>query len=187
MDALKQELFEQPVYLLIALAVAAVALLIAWRELRRRVLLWLVIVPIAMGVGVWLVSGWVVTDREEIRAACQEIVDDLNAGKRDALETYLDEDVIVDLGSYGPRVKGRQLVLGTARMLLNRWTDLDIRITDFDAEIDKWAKVTLVTRVSVTVEGFGSQSTTLAWPMRWLKGDDGWRIVEVEPPQRQGL
>ena len=187
MDALKRELFEQPVYLLIALAVAAAALLIVWREMRRRLLLWLLVVPIALGVGVWCVSEWVVTDREDIRAACGEIVDDLNAGKRDALETYLDEDVIVDLGSFGPRVKGRQLVLTTARVFMARWANPEIRITDFEADIDTWAKVVLVTEVSVSVEGMGARRETLAWPMRWLKGPDGWRIVEVEPPQRQGL
>ena len=90
MEALQTALFENPLGIYIALAIVAVLGLISYQNWRTFKSAWLTIVALIAGATVFTVSTLVVTDREKIRAACDEIAKALNNRNMLIVEHFLD-------------------------------------------------------------------------------------------------
>src|ERR1017187_178054 len=91
MEAIKTALFDNPLPIFIALAILELVFLIAFakrRTLRRGLLL---ATPSVLA-GIVCLTAWLVpTDRKAILAAANAICEDIQEGKKDALEAYVDD------------------------------------------------------------------------------------------------
>ena len=184
MGSLTYILFDNPLWLLITLGFVAIIVLAVWRERRTRGWAALAAAAIGLGAAVWIVSALVETDREQLHSACRQIMADLSAGRTDALELYLDEQMKADLGAYGGRADKRG-VMNAAGAALRREQLGKVRIGDFEVQFNGKAVVDLLVYVDFKSAEFGSGRMGVALRMRWLERPDGWRIVEISEPKVQ--
>ena len=152
MQVLTRTLFEQPLGFLGMMLVAEIVLAAIWRERRTRGTARLLIVPAALAALVGVLSVLVVTDREQIRHACEQIAADLSAGKTDGLQTYLDDDATIDLGRYGGIGLDKRMTILAAKTAVGRWNVRQIAITKFRVQFGHRAIVDLTT--VMTLESF---------------------------------
>lgn len=184
MQIITRTLFEQPLGFLAIMLVAEIVLAAIWRERRTRGTARLLIVPAALAALVGVLSVLVVTDREQIRHACERIAADLSAGKTDGLQIYLDDDATIDLGPYGGIGLNKQMTILAAKGAVSRWNIRQIAITQFHVEFGHRAIVDLTTVMTIESPDVGRRRTPLTWRTRWLKRPAGWRIVSVSPPEQ---
>ena len=80
MNTITTALFEDPIWIYIALAAAMAALVALWRVWPGRRMAIALLVPPALAAAVIAVSTAVVTDRERLTAAARAIAADVRAG-----------------------------------------------------------------------------------------------------------
>jgi hypothetical protein len=180
MDAIETTLFEDPFYLYLALGLGAVLMGGAW--FRRREAKWLLwaLLPVVTGAGVFAMERAVVTERERIRIALDDIARCVQAGDLDAASAYLDEKFTgwgvgaLRMGRAATvlALKGYRSAYGIAQV---RYVGgRPIVLLDKDR-----AEGTVQTMV---IYGTGDQPgrILLAWKLEWVKRPEGWRIRRAE-------
>ena len=184
MEAIKTALFDNPLPIFIALAPLELIFLIAFlrrRTLRRALLL---ATPSVLAGIVCLTSWLVPTDRKAILAAANAICADIQAGRKDALEAYLDgkfagvyENAPIDKSSAVVLAKSVKESLQITRVLL-----LSPRCT-IEVNGDR-ANMTAVVLITGSSDLLGSGNGTVTFDLLWIKGPDGvWRILESKDPR----
>ena len=179
MDSLKTALFENPLGIYIALGAAEVVLLLIWRARRtKRSAAALAAGPILAGI-VLLVAALVVTNREQIQSACDEIAEAVNHRDLASVERHLDEDFA---GPYQPTEKLIRLADNAIRQY--NLNTISLRILNLEFT-DRQAIMKLRTWFRVGTTGDEEIGhAVLDWKIFWIQRPDGWRIIEVDRPIR---
>ncbi len=172
MERLARLFFENPLYVYVALAFVELVLAVIWHERRTRKLAEMLIIPPLLAVLVFVVSWRVVTDRERIISAAEEIALDVQAGKLDAARRYLAEE-------YNGFGHDRDGALAAAARAQGTYGIEKVRLTKMNVEMDDHAATMEVTTI-VTIASAGPVS--ILWKVDWAKKPAGWRIVHVQTP-----
>ena len=189
MEALKTALFENPLYLYIALAIAELVLVGLWYERRGRRQLAYLAIPLGIAAVVFAVETLVVTDREHITNGLREIAREVETfhgqPHLEAAQRYLAEDVVVDFGSEAGGVNlTKDQALKAARLVLDRSPITNVRFMNLQVEVrEHSADTEFATFISFETRELGPQNTSLQWTLRWSKRPEGWRIARVEKPE----
>lgn len=183
MNCISAALFERPLWLLAMLAAAEVVTLVLWRARRTRRAGMVSIAPVLLAAAVLLLSWLVVTDREYIERAYEVIAADVAAGGTDALATYLDEDVEIaiepddsepDLDKAGA-IRLAEHYVGEMKLREVKLSRMTIGVSGDRAETE-----VTTTLLNDWPEVAGAR-LVLSWSVKWVKRDDGWRILRAEP------
>jgi hypothetical protein len=180
MDAIETLLFEDPFYLYLALGMGAVLLAGTWfRRRQTKWLLWALLLVVAAA-GLFALERAVVTDRERIRLALDDIARCVQAGDIDGASEYLDPKFTgwgvgaLRMGRAATvlAIKGYRSAYGIARV--QYVGDRPVKLLDKDR-----AEGTVQTMVFY---GTGDQPgrVMLAWKLEWVKRPEGWRIRRAE-------
>lgn len=174
-------LFENPLWLYVALAAAELVLGIRWVRVRTRGAAVALAVPAALALAVMTADMLVVTDREKIQAAMKEIAVRLDHRDVAGVGQYLADD-------FGGHYVTKDGALRAAQEALKTYNVRNIRASHGEVEmLDTQAKVIVRTTFDFDSE-FGKGSYTLKWRLLWAKRDGQWLIINAEPPQEaQGL
>ena len=189
MEWLKTAVFENPVYLYLALACAEMVLVFLWRAGKTWRTAAAMAVPILLAGAVFVVEAVVVTDREQITAALREIVRDAGARGQAASEfqvlaTYLDQNVQVDLAGHGGANLDKDRLLTRARAVAKQFNLRRVELVRPEVQIDEQkARVSFGTIVSYAHKTFGEGRASIRWQLHWAKKGGAWRIVRVDPPE----
>jgi len=186
MDTVKSLLFENPMYLYIALAAVEVVLLFLWWDRRaekngRKYLLALAVPPV-LGLALLVVSTLVVTDREQIVNAAQEIAADLNAGHGASLKTHLDEKFVCRFAGLPVT---RDMVLALIESQKKHYAIGNVEITSSTVEIESgdYATMHMTTHMTGRDRDLNmGVSGRVQFVLKWIKRDNGWKILECEEP-----
>ena len=176
MDWLRTSLLEDPFYLYLGLGLAVAALLAGWYSRRRGRLLLAAGVLAAIGVGVYILERAVVTDREKIRAALDDIAAAVERGDIDAAGAWLDEKY-TGWGVGNLRL-GKSAAILAAKVVVNTYKVRQVQYLG-KPEITvsgKTAASRLRTAVHYGRQGEGGGRVLLAWEVEWVKRTEGWRI-----------
>jgi hypothetical protein len=172
MEGLRRALFEDPLYIYIALGFAELVLAVIWHEKRTGRAMAALLVPPVLAVGVWALAAAVVTDREQIIAASEAIARDVESGSLDAAEEYLDDE-------YGGFGGDKQGVLAVTREALKAYPIKKIGFTRMEIAIEE-DRAAMHAGTMVTLEG---GKVPVAFDVEWVKRPAGWRILSVSEPQ----
>lgn len=158
------------------LGIVELAVFRVW--LRRRTkgaALRLLVPPILAGVFL-LLAALVVTDRETIRIALQQIADDYQAERLDAAATYLD-------GDYEGFGGEKDSLLALARQTRGKHPIQSIRVTRLVSNVQGRRATTDITTVVHLKDSVGGGAYSFAWSLGWVKRGAGWRILHIDTPQ----
>jgi len=174
MSWLETTFFESPFYVFVTLGFLELALAAVWYERRgRRLLAALAGPPVLAGV-VALVAAVVQTDREQIVAALREIAADVEAGRIDAVRTYLDED-------YSGHGMTRQGALDLAGDAVERYGVRSLKLTGVSVAVSgDSAEGRVTTLIAARGSLLGDRPVPYTWDLRWRKRPTGWRIVQAD-------
>lgn len=180
METLQTALFENPLGIYIALAIVGLLGLISYKSFRTLKSAWPAWGALAAGAAVFAVSTLVVTDREKIQIACDEIVQAVNDRDMVALEQFIDEDF-----------SGMEYLSGTREGLTRKEA---LRRLNRDLEEVKVTKVTLTIldlkvddkRANMLVQSDIASKTIpfvrLKWRVEWIGRSATWRVARVAGP-----
>jgi len=185
-DTITRTLFESPFWFVVSLVLVDMILLAMWVRRRTRGLARAAGIVAAVAVVVLVLAAVVVTDRERITDAIELMAQDASAGKVEALERFLDDEVTVSLVEFGPARTDKAGAVAAAAGSLERLNINKVRVTS--VEVDMQPRPLAV--VTTVLQGEGAETGRLAvalrWRLRWVRRPEGWRIIVVEPPQRAG-
>lgn len=189
MDTIKTALFESPTYIYLFLGLAELALAAVWYQRKSRGWVLAMTTPILLAIGVFALEAAVVTDREYISTALDEMAAQLQnpgtpAQRLKAVADALDDSVSVDLPSgYGTVNMTRKQALAAGERVLADERLKSIRLAKLAVELDsESAKTRFTTIIYYETGQLGVQPAGVIWVLHWLKQDTGWRIVRVEEP-----
>lgn len=177
METIETALFEDPFAVYVVLALAAAAVVVAWRAAGRSDG-WLatrLLVVAVLAVGVFATERLVVTDREQIQLALRDIAASVPAGRVDHAMTYLDEKYM-GWGKFKPGV-----VLAV-KLAVAKYQIQEIRLlgTPPIEVADKLAECKVSAIITYMSEGKPAKYL-MAWNVKWIKRPEGWRIQGAEP------
>jgi len=187
MDTIETMLFEDPFYLYLALGMGVVLLAGTWfRRRETKWLMWALLLVVA-GAGLFALERAVVTDRERIRMALDDIARCVQTGDIDAASEYLDPKFTgwgvgaLRMGRAATvlAIKGYRSAYGIAQV--KYVGDRPVTLLDKDR-----AEGTVQT---VVIYGTGDRTgrVLLAWKLEWVKRPEGWRIRRAERTDSLGL
>ena len=176
METIKTALFEDPFSVYLVLALAAAAIIVLWRTGGRSGG-WLaarLLVVAAFAGGVFAIERLVVTDREQIQLALRDIAVSVPAGRIDHAMTYLDEKYR-GWGEFKPGV-----VLAV-KLAVAKYQIQEIRLIGKPPikVAGKLAECKISAIVLYSFEGTPSKYP-MAWNVKWIKRQEGWRIEDAE-------
>jgi hypothetical protein len=167
-------LLENPLKLYLVLALIEIILGACWYARRARAMLYAMIAPAVLGVTIGLVAHFVVTDREKIAAAMDEIGNGVCHGCLVPASHYIDANYRVPLPLGGSLDRDQLLAMAQTAIQEHRITDISFH--DIDTKVAGANATTLVgTRLTLNEGMFD-----VSWRLQWAKRPDGWRIVRVE-------
>jgi hypothetical protein len=179
MESIRYVLFDDPSWLIIALAVLEVVAAASWWHGRSpRRLVW-VAAPIVLAGGLYALERYVVTDRERIVAACEEIAAMAGRGEfGQAAEKYLAED-------FSGRFAGAELDKRGVLVRIRTATALEILegVTLRDPELE-FREGGAVVKVGTTLRFQESRRDYWDWELGWRKTPEGWRIDRLIDARR---
>jgi len=170
--------FENPLYVYIALGLVEVVLLGIWFERRAPGAARAMIVPPVLAGVVALVAHWVVTDREQIQTASQDIAEAIVQRQYGRIAPHLDEKFLAHLhGS----IVNKPAVVAVCKAQIARHGITKVNFHRMQVRVDgRRAKMHVTTFVF-----FGEQGrTALVWDARWIKRGDKWLVLEVSEPKQ---
>ncbi len=177
---MKELFFEDPFWLYGLLVMVEGVGLVIWRRQRTRESALRLLVPPALAALIFAVATLVVTDRERITKAVNEIAQDVSVGRTAALEKYLDDD-------FHMTVHGETLdkakTLQRARKVAGKHRITKVKIKRLLVEVSgETATLRMITAVRVEGGGFRG-GVPLVWNLRWIKRGKQWRILESTQPR----
>ncbi len=186
MQTLKNVLFDDPLAIYAGLGMIEIVLLAMWRGYLTRKRLLMLAAPLLLGGVVFGVERLVVTDTEKIVAALDELaagVDDEELSVR-ALETHLDDEVVIDLGvGMGGMGLTKDQALAIWRKLVSRHRVVRATIHSPDIDIDgEKARTRFATILTYRTGDDTTAKTSLLWDVDWIRRGQTWRIIAVSPP-----
>ena len=164
------------------LAAAEVVALAVWRARRTRRAGIVAIAPAMLATAVLLLSWLVVTDREHIERAYEVIAADVATGGADALATYLDEDVEIALEPDDDGLdldKARAIRLAEHYVREMKLREIKLSRMTIGVSGDRADTEVTTTLLNDWPELAGAP-VVLSWCVKWVKRDDGWRILRAE-------
>jgi len=173
MESLRRALFEDPLYVYVSLAFVELALVGIWHARRTGRRLAYLAVPVVLAVAVFAMERLVVTDREQILQAMQDIAGHIEAGSFDPVAEHIDEQLT---GAYGD--KGQ--VVQAGRRILTLYDIKSLRYLNPRVDVAGDQAVLRVTTVIVFQRQAAGGRTAMSWRLRWIKRSGGWRILEVD-------
>ncbi len=183
MEWLSETFFESPTLVYAALIFLEAGLLARWLVRRgRRAALWMLL-PIALGLGVFALERAVVTDREQILRSTDRLAASVREGRaHEELERVLSKSAQFSAGLGQPDLLDRRTVIDLVEQRADSYRVREVRIHRPAVEIhDGRATMNVVTIIHYGDNGRDS----LIWDLEWVKEEDGrWRIVTIHPPQR---
>ena len=182
MESLRSALFEDPLYVYVLLGVALLVLAVRFHGKRTRGRAAALLVPLALGLGAFLTQRAVVTDREQIVAAFHEIAADLEQGRTDALDQYLDDDYIgFELAGLGVT---KANAVRQAKWAIKQHGAPRVKFTRLRADVGSDAATADVeTVMDFAGAGPGPSSVPLIWKIEWVRRGGGWKIHRADLPQ----
>ena len=172
MDSLKRTLFEDPFTIYLVLVLVEVVLAGAWYGRRRKVLLMWMLAPALLAGGTWWLERTVVTDREEILAALDEIARAVERGDVVALAEFLDDDY----RGWGARKAG---AVAMAKAATLKWNVREVTYGPApQIELHGSDRADSLVRMTVryTTTGEGLASWPLGWRVEWVRRSGGWKV-----------
>ena len=175
MEMLRKTFFESPLPIYLTLIFAEVILAAVWYERRgRRTMLMLLLPPARGGFGV---GALVVTDRERILNAAKTIARQAETGRTDALREFVDADYSGFGDDKAGAIRAAESAIGTYRVSRVRFTKLQVEVTGDQAALHA------ATVIEFGDPRFGSGRTGVVFDVRWIRRQNGWRIIHVRPPR----
>lgn len=174
MEALETALFENPLGIYIALWIIAILGLVSygvWRTLRAA---WPTAAAIVAGLIVFTVSTLVVTDREQISAATDEIITALNNRDMLVVEHYLDDEFA---GKRGYSTREKAIKWLSSNLKQHRISDIRHKILDLKVR-DDLANMALRSDMKTGTVGL----VRLNWRVIWIKRSDRWLVYKASGP-----
>ena len=104
MESIQTALFEEPLVIYIILGIIAIVGLVIFKKQRTRKSARTLLLALASGAAVFAISTLVVTDREQIYAATDEIALAINSDNIQSVERFIDDDFAAK-GPYATRAK----------------------------------------------------------------------------------
>lgn len=174
MADMEELFFENPLKVYFFLAFVEIILGAAWYMRRTpKLAMSLAIAPV-LALAVGLVAHFVVTDREQIQQAMEEIGAGVSNGCLAPASKYIDANYSVPL-SGGATLKREQLI-ALAQDAMDTYKISDVHLHDVQTLIEgKMATTKVNSRVTL-----GLGLIDVGWKLHWAKHNDGWRIVRVE-------
>ncbi len=166
----------------VLVALGIVAYLALARGNRARLALPVAAALWMLGAGVVAVGQWVVTPREELRAAVRRLVGATVGADREAVGAMLHADARVR--TRYARADGRERILPLVDMVRGRITGHAVRRVGVDMRGPRVARTHL--RLSVTADGIPPASI---WTIDWQRAteDAPWQATLIEPLWVQGM
>ncbi len=184
METIKTALFEDPFFIYVILVIAAVAFVVLWRSAGRsgRWLATRLLVVAVLAGGIFAIERLVVTDREQIQLALQDIAASVPAGRIDHAMTYVDEKYMGWGRSRVGAAAVRGVVTAAIKLAVANYQVQEIKLVGKPrievAGLLAECKVTAV--ITYTSEGKPTKHV-MAWNIKWIKRPQGWRIQGAEP------
>ncbi len=173
MSTIEETFFEDPLYVYIALGLLELVFLSGWHYTRSGTWGRLAVIPILLAGATFAVSRMVVTERERIIIAAEEIADDLTTGRTEAVEKYLHENFT------SRRWPDRARALSAARRAIEDYGVSRVKVFRIKVEVsDGRAKSAAGTVIEYDTR-FGAGKSALDWRINWIRTDSGWKILEV--------
>jgi len=177
MEMLRKTFFESPLPIYLTLIFAEVILAAVWYERRGRRTMLMLLLPPALAVIVLGVSALVVTDRERILNAAKTIARQAETGRTDALREFVDADYSGFGDDKAGAIRAAESAIGTYRVSRVRFTKLQVEVTGDQAALHA------ATVIEFGDPRFGSGRTGVVFDVRWIRRQNGWRIIHVRPPR----
>jgi len=180
MESIKAVLLEDPFSLYVALAIVFVATAAICHERRSRKAPLLLAIPLVLAAAIFSIERLVVTDREKIASAAEEIARSFEEGNAAAILKHLDEDF---KASFQGKTVSKADVRAIAEATRTRYGISRIKVTKFTTEIESnRAENHAVTLITYHYQG-ATNRTSYVWELTWIKRPEGWRILRVREPQ----
>ncbi len=181
MTCISAAVFERPLWLLAMLAAAEVVTLALWRARRTRRAGMVSIAPVLLAAAVLLLSWLVVTDREHIKRAYEVIAADVATGGADALATYLDEDVEIALEPDDGWDLDKARAIRLAEHYVGEMKLREIKLSRMTIGVSgDRAETEVTTTLLNDWPELAGAPVVLSWFVRWVRRDNGWRILRAE-------
>ena len=174
MEALKIALFKNPLGIYIALAIVGVLGLVSYQNWRTFKSAWPTAVALIVGAAVFTVSTLVVTDREQIGAACEKIANAISNRNTVVVEFLLDEE-FTGLSETQTRKKAIRRL--DSDLKAYGVTGVKFKILDLNVR-DSLAN--MLVRSDITSETIPAMR--LNWRVIWIKRPTGWLVYRVSGP-----
>jgi hypothetical protein len=181
---MSEAFLENPIYVYMVLALALIALAAVWYERRSRRVLAVMLVPVVLAAVVAVLDWAVVTDREKIEAAADKIAEAISSHQYEQMLPYIDRDFTARVPLLGVRMDRSDVVAACKAQVARHQVSsiatgkVEVTLSGRDA--------TMVARTMVHWSAQGAQKMPMVWTIRWIRRPDGWKVLEVVD-LRQGI
>lgn len=171
MESLERTFFEDPTAVYVVLGLLGLILVGVWYGQRTAKWLLALVVLAALGGGVYLLERAVVTDRELIWAAYDDIARSVARHEIERAATYLD-------GNYRGWGGLKVAAVLAATTAVKAYNIRDVRYMGRrTVELQgSQAHSKVVTVILYGPDGRPPSRTVLGWDVQWVKRDDGWKV-----------
>jgi len=173
-SALEAMFFEDPLPLLIGLAVAELAALAMWRARRTRA--WLAAacaIPVLAG-AIGLLAWAVQTDREQIASHLRAVADGVEVGSLAPADRYTDPGCrMTRAGLSAPK----SAMLALARRVMLTWPIQSVRFGKIQTLV---AGPNATSAFQTTLSLRTGESVAVGWRIQWARRAEGWRVTAVD-------
>lgn len=183
MEWFSQTFFESPTPVYAVLIFLEAGLVARWIIRRgQRAALWMLL-PVVLGIGVFVLEWAVVTDREQILNSSRRLAASVREGRaHEELEHVLSKSKQFSAGLGQPRLLDRRTLID---LVEDRQRELDVTRVEINrptVEIHD-GRATMKVQTLIFYEERGRDS--LIWDLEWVEEEDGrWRIITIHPPER---
>ncbi|MBT3200110.1 MAG: hypothetical protein HN350_09355 [Phycisphaerales bacterium] len=171
MESIQTALFEEPLTIYIVLGIIAIVGLVIFRRQRTRKSARTLLFALASAAVVFAISTLVVTDREQIRAAVDEIGLAINSDNVQAVERFIDDDFSAT-SPYSTRAKAIHWIKRNIKQY--EITNVTLKILSLDITNDQ-AEMQIISDVNTKTIPL----MRFPWDVKWTKRSGQWRILNV--------
>ena len=176
---MSETFFESPLYVYVTLVLAELVLGVIWYESRKGKWVLGLLGPPMLGLAVGLVEHFVVTDREQIVAAVEEIAEAVETRQLHRMPQHLDEQFTATLG--GMRIT-KDEVVAVCNANVSKWSIREVNFHGMQVEITgREARMEVTTFLVYGREG--NLRSSLMWDITWIKRQGRWLILDVAQPR----